>query len=283
MVRRPSIMSRQVIALLIPLTFILSFFLLPLGEIARASLRSGVPQGFVPDVFSNALYRRTINNTIYIGAVVSFATALLGVPAAYLLALTRSSVSRFLVLLVAASMWLSILVRSYAWTLLLQGGGFVASALFRLGIIHSPRSFLFTRGAVVTGMVHILLPYMIFLVWSSIQAEVREFRDLAYSLGASPMFYIFRVLLPQSFRGISGGIVLVFVLSIGFYITPELLGGGNGNTMMIGVLIDQQINSFGNWRAGAVLSSFMLASVAFIVLAGLLIPLFQGFWLVRER
>ena len=251
-------------AFMIPGSFLVVFLGIPLLKLFIVALSEKEATSAVAHFYFQPLYIRAFFNTLFISASVALACALFGAPTAYLLALSSPRRARLIFAIATASMWLSVLVRSYAWTVLLQKTGPLSMFLQLVGILDGPKSFLFTRGSVILGMCHILLPYMILIIWASIARDGGDLRQLAYILGASPWFYVSKVLLRQSIGGIVGGVVIVFILSLGFYITPELLGGGRGETMMMGVLIDQQVNSFGKWRSGGVLSLYLIGFVGLL-------------------
>jgi ABC-type spermidine/putrescine transport system, permease component I len=245
----------------------LLLFVLPILEILRIVLSSSTEfPGLIKHFATSPLYRSVFLNTLLIASEVTIGTLVVAYPIAFITAHTSKRVEKVLLGVTVASMWMSVLIRSYAWTVLLQANGPIGSMLYRVGVTAEPVSLLFTRTAVVVAMTHVLSPYMIFSVWSTTVARSRKQLLIAEAFGATRFLYFLRVFVPESFRGVIAGCALVFIFSLGFLITPELLGGGGGKTMMIGVLIDQQINELGNWTQGALLSSMLLIIVGALLL-----------------
>jgi putative spermidine/putrescine transport system permease protein len=110
-------------------------------------------------------------------------------------------------------------------------------------------------------MTHILLPFMVLILWSSLRRYGSDLERVASSLGAGRAVYLIRVFLPVSRSSIAAGTLLVFLLSVGFFITPALMGGGRGDTMMIAMLVEEQVNTLGRWRVGSALALLLMASV----------------------
>jgi len=152
--------------------------------------------------------------------------------------------------------WTSILVRSYSWMVLLGQEGIVNEALLASGAISEPMKLLNTRLAVYLGMIHILLPFMILPLYAVMRGIDRNLLRAAENLGAAPWAVFRRVFLPLSLPGVAAGCLLVFILSLGFYITPALLGGQKD--VMISMLIQQQVSQL-HWGFGATLALVLLA------------------------
>lgn len=154
--------------------------------------------------------------------------------------------------------WTSVLVRTYAWLVLLGRNGVINRQLLEWGVIDAPIPILHNTFGVLIGMVHVLLPYMIFPIYSSLLRIDPDLRRAAEGLGA-PAWRIFtRVTVPLAMPGVIAGCALVFVLSLGFFITPALLGGGR--VMMISMIIEQQIREFLDWPLAAALSTVLLVA-----------------------
>ena len=161
--------------------------------------------------------------------------------------------------------WTSILVRTYAWMILLGRNGVLNQTLLGAGMIDKPVALIFNTTGVVIGMVHVLLPYMVFPIYSAMLRVNRDLLLAAEGLGASGWSVFRRVFLPLTMPGVIAGTALVFILSLGFYITPALLGGGK--VIMIAVLIEQQVRQFLEWGFAAALSCLLLVvAVLFYVL-----------------
>jgi len=160
--------------------------------------------------------------------------------------------------LVLVPFWTSILVRLAAWIVLLQSGGLVNGALQGLGVIDQPLALLFNRIGVVVAMVHILLPFMILPLYSVMKGVPPTYLRAAVSLGSAPLAAFFRVYVPQTYPGIGAGALLVFILSIGYYVTPALLGGADDQ--MLSYYVAQYANVNVNWGMAAALGALLLAA-----------------------
>ncbi len=211
------------------------------------------------DVFGAALpmnaFIRVFGITLQIALVVTLITLLLGYPVAYALSSISPSRANLLMILVLIPFWTSILVRSYAWMVLLGQEGIINEALISSGIRTEPMQMLNTRLAVYLGMVHILLPFMILPLYAVMRGIDRNLPRAAENLGAPPAAVFRRIFLPLSLPGVAAGCLLVFILGLGFYITPALLGGQKD--VMISMLIQQQISQL-KWGFGAALALVLL-------------------------
>ncbi len=154
--------------------------------------------------------------------------------------------------------WTSVLVRTYAWMVLLGRSGIVNRLLRDWGLVEAPLPLLYNTAGVLVGMVHVLLPYMVFPIYAALLRIDQDLGRAAEGLGA-PAWRVFqRVTLPLSLPGVVAGCGLVFVLSLGFFITPALLGGGR--VIMISMLIEQQVREFLDWPFASALSAVLLAA-----------------------
>jgi ABC-type spermidine/putrescine transport system permease subunit I len=152
--------------------------------------------------------------------------------------------------------WTSVLVRTYAWMVLLGRSGVVNRMLRDWGLIEAPLPLLYNLGGVLIGMVHVLLPYMVFPIYAALLRIDPDLPRAAEGLGAPRLAIFRRVILPLSLPGVAAGCALVFVLSLGFFITPALLGGGR--VIMIAMLIEQQVRELLDWPLAAALSVVLL-------------------------
>lgn len=203
---------------------------------------------------SNA-YLRVLGITIQIALVVTIATLLLGYPVAYLLSSISMTKANLLMIFVLIPFWTSILIRSYAWMALLGKEGVVNSILINTGLASAPLQLLHTRLAIYIGMIHILLPFMILPLYSVMRGIDRNLMRAAENLGAPPGQVFRYIFFPLSLPGLGAGCLVVFILSLGFYITPVLLGGQRD--VMISMLIQQQVTQL-NWGFGAALALVLL-------------------------
>jgi putative spermidine/putrescine transport system permease protein len=200
-------------------------------------------------------YIRVFWITLQIAVVVTLCTLLLWYPVAYALSSVSPSRANLLMILVLIPFWTSILVRSYAWMVLLGQEGIINEALIASGVLSQPMQMLNTRLAVYLGMIHILLPFMILPLYAVMRGIDRNLLRAAGNLGAPPSAVFRRIFLPLSLPGIAAGCLLVFILSLGFYITPALLGGQRD--IMVSMLIQQQVSQL-NWGFGAALALVLL-------------------------
>jgi len=156
--------------------------------------------------------------------------------------------------------WTSLLVRTAAWVALLQKEGVVNDFLIWLGLIEAPVQLIFNRIGVYIAMVHILLPFMILPLYAVMRGVPQEHMRAAASLGAKPVAAFLTVYLPQTVPGLAGGSMLVFIIALGFYLTPSLVGGGSDQ--MLSYLVAQYGMATANWGMAAALALLLLACVA---------------------
>jgi putative spermidine/putrescine transport system permease protein len=203
------------------------------------------------------LYLAVFKRTFWISGVVTVLCFLFGYPVAYLLATLPAKYSARLLIFVIVPFWTSLLVRTTAWYVLLQPNGVVNSLLKGLGLTTHSIPLVFNRTGVLIGMTHILLPYMILANYAVMKGISPSFMRAALSLGSHPVEAFFRVYFPLTLPGVGAGTFLVFVLALGYYITPAMLGGG-GDTM-ISQLIAFQTQDQLNWGIAGALSLYLVA------------------------
>ena len=196
--------------------------------------------------------------TFHISIVVTLVCLLLGYPLAWWLASLPARPANVLMILVLVPFWTSILVRVAAWIVLLQSEGLVNRGLMGLGLINEPLALLFNRTGVVIAMVHILLPFMVLPLYSVMKSVPHTYLRAAVSLGSSPIAAFFRVYVPQTYPGIGAGSLLVFILAIGYYVTPALLGGADDQ--MLSYYIARYTNVEVNWGMACALGALLLAA-----------------------
>jgi putative spermidine/putrescine transport system permease protein len=229
-----------------------SFYLL-----AALDLEHG-PQGIVAVSPDRAVFRMVLWRTLSIALGTTIACLILGFPVALLLARTPPGRAGLLMLLVLLPFWTPLLVRIAAWIVLLQEHGVINNALTGLGLASHPLSLLYNRTAVYVAMTHVLLPYMILPLYSVMRGIPPSYMRAASSLGAPPWAAFRRVYLPQCLPGIGAGCLLVFILAIGYYITPALVGGAADQ--MVSSQIAFYTISTGNWGMAAALSAVLLVA-----------------------
>lgn len=232
------------------------FFLFPVVRMLGFSLEGGSFDWYAK-ALGEGLYLRVFWNTFEIALLVTFFCLLLGYPLGFLMATTTPLWATVGFIFVLLPLWTSVLVRTYAWMVLLGRNGVFNRLLIDAGIVEDPLPLLHNFTGVMIGMVHVLLPYMVLPVYGAVRRLDPAIVAAAEGLGASSWRIFWRIYLPLTLNGIFAGAVIVFVLSLGFYITPALLGGGR--VIMIAVLIEQQVRETLNWPFAAALSAVLLA------------------------
>ena len=196
--------------------------------------------------------------TFQISLVVTLCCLILGYPLAWWLASLNDRAANVLMILVLVPFWTSILVRVAAWMVLLQSEGLVNRGLIATGLIDAPLELLFNRTGVVIAMVHILLPFMILPLYSVMKSVPPTYQRAAVSLGSTPMAAFWRVYVPQTYPGMGAGALLVFILSIGYYVTPALVGGADDQ--MLSYYIARYTNVEINWGMACALGALLLTA-----------------------
>ena len=228
-------------------------YLLASVDLKRDAL--GQVERMAPD---QRVFGRILVRTFEISAIVTLCCLLLGYPLAYWLSTLPARQANILMILVLVPFWTSILVRVAAWIVLLQSAGLVNRALLATGIVDHPLALLFNRTGVIIAMVHILLPFMILPLYSVMKGVSPTYLRAAVSLGSRPAAAFFRVYVPQTYPGIGAGALLVFILSIGYYVTPALLGGADDQ--MLSYYIAQYTNVNVNWGMASALGALLLGA-----------------------
>jgi len=248
------------------LAVVLVAFVLPLVVLLHESLFVPAPTlEHYRRLFGEPLYLRVIWRTFRIAAVVTLATLVLAYPLAWLMTRAKGWVLAVLVGCVLLPLWTSVLVRTYAWTVLLQRNGVLNQMLMEVGAIDAPVKMLYTEAAVVAAMTHVLLPFMELPIWASLRAIPRDLIQAASLLGATPLQTFREVVWPLSLPGVSSGCLMVFLLGLGFFVTPMLIGGPQ--QLMVATLISQQVRELLNWPfAGALVGFLLLVTCALVLL-----------------
>ena len=201
-------------------------------------------------------YLITLGSTFELSFLVTIICILLGYPLAYVIAQARPRIAAVLLLLVLFPIWTSLLVRCYAWLVLLQRRGLINTWLSDLGLIDGPLRLVHNFTGTTIGMVHIMLPFMVLPLYASMRAINPDYMRAAANLGASPVKAFWQIFVPLSLPGLAAGIVIVFVLCLGFYVTPALLGGGR--VMMWSMQIERNVSYYGDWGAASALGVVLL-------------------------
>lgn len=267
---------RAVWMLLPAAILLLIFFVLPYFSIAAMSLREASTRAVHGEGWTLVHYTGALSDpfiltilwrTVVIGAVVTFLALLLGYPIAYHLAYSRSRWTSLLYVCVLSPLLVGLVVRTFAWMIILSNNGVANQTLMALGLIGRPIQLLNTQLGVVIALTHVFLPFVILPLLGNLQAIGPDLAMAARSLGGSRLRTFLKVTLPLSMPGIQAGTILVFVLSISAYVTPALLGGVQGRTMS--VLVVQYLIDHFRWPAGAALA-LILAMVALVAVVAYL-------------
>ena len=257
--RIPTPRNLAAILLTAPLIlYMLVFYALPVAAMLLRSVDS--PQWSLDNyrqLAQDPVFFQVFWITLRTAFIVTVGTLLLGYPVALALVHLRRGPAALVLVLVLLPFWTSVLVRSYAWMVLLGRHGLINEALAAAGLIDAPIKLLNTSLAVRLAMIHILLPYMILPIASVLRQIDPALPRAAAGLGATPTGVFRQVVLPLSMPGVAAGVLLVFVLCLGFYITPALVGGPRD--MLLSMLIAQQVDLI-NWPYAACLSATLLAA-----------------------
>jgi len=248
----PPVVSLLLVGPLIAL--LLVGFVYPVARLVQLSFADGT-EPYVRLV-EGELYISVLTDTILISAAVATLCLLLGYPVALAMARLRRKASLLVTACVFVPLWTSVLIRSYAWVVLFQRNGLVNDLLQALGLTDGPLRLLYTQGAVILAMTHVLLPFAILPIQATLRSLPADLTRAASNLGATPIRAFLLITLPLSLPGVFAGTLLCFVLALGFYITPALVGGPN--SMMMATLIGQQTLVVLDWPFAAALSTLLL-------------------------
>lgn len=238
--------------------FIAALFVYPLLDVVVISFTDPtLSLANYREFFSSPLYSRVLGNTFWFAFVVTLICLVLGYPLAYVIVRYGGTLGFTLLLVVAMSFWTSFLVRTYSWLVILGNKGPVTRLLAWVGFEPVPQ-ILFNSFASTLGMVHILIPYMVLSIYAAMQKIDPNHLRAAASLGATPFQGFRTVFLPLSLPGVVNGCTLVFIICLGFYVTPVLLGGPRDQ--MIAGLIGEQIEELLEWGFASAMAVVLLAT-----------------------
>lgn len=245
------------------LAWLALFFAAPLLMVAAYSVMpaapfGGVARGFTLEAYArlaDPLYAGIVWRTLWLATVTTLVSLLLGYPVAYVIA-RSGRWRRWLLLLVVLPFWTSFLVRTYAMIFLLRDTGLVNTLLLKLGLIQAPLTLLYTPGAVLAGLVYGYLPFAVLPIYAALEKLDPTLLEAATTLGAPPRTAFFRVTLPLSMPGVVAAALLVFIPSLGSFLTPDLLGGAK--TSLLGNLIQAQFTTARDWPFGSAASLLLL-------------------------
>jgi putative spermidine/putrescine transport system permease protein len=246
------------------LVMLVILYFVPLGNVLLTSVTDPKPGlGNYGLLFTSSSVHRTLITTLRIAAITTFFALLLGYVVAYATRAATSRRQRLMLFAVLLPFWISVLVRSFAWIALLGTQGPLNQALLGMGLIDEPLALVRNETGVLIGMIHIMLPYAILTLYANMRGIDIGLVAAARSLGASRGQAFRLVFLPLTRPGLIGAGTLVFILSLGFFVTPALLGGGK--VLMVAEYVAVQINDTLRWGLGTMLAATLMIAV----LAGL--------------
>lgn len=250
-----------IVFFLVPILLVLiySFYGFANGQMIREFTLDNYIRAFETDI-----YRQVLFKSLRYGFITSLVCLLVAYPVAYALARSTYKRKELLFLLLIIPFWTSIVVRTFAWKIMLGSNGFVNFSLRELGLIDLPIRFLYTETAVIVGLVHVFLPFMILPLYAVLEKMDPVLEEAAQDLGAGRLRTFLRVTLPLSLPGISTGCLLVFLLTVGSYLTPDILGGP-GELMISNVIRAEYYVTF-NWPFGGALATIFLALTLLVIL-----------------
>jgi putative spermidine/putrescine transport system permease protein len=216
------------------------------------------------DVLTDSSLWQVLLHTFVLAGEVAGICVVAGYPVAYAMLQAPARAKRIMLALLILPLWTSTLVRAFAWMVILGRTGVVNRLLLGAGLIDQPLVLLYSRFAVLVGLVHVMLPYFILPLYGVMQRIDRRLLEAAGSLGAAQRVAFWLVFLPLSLGGVAGGAILVFILTIGFFVTPALLGGLRDVTYV--TLIEQQVNTTMDWKAASAMAVVLFAATLVLVL-----------------
>jgi spermidine/putrescine transport system permease protein len=257
--------------LLPPATALFFFFVVPLMMVLAVSFASRGTYGGIEWTATlvnytsilDSLYLRVFWRSLWIAVLTTVICLLLGFPLAYLIARAPKRWQSLLLLLIIIPFWTNFLVRTYAWMFILRTEGLLNTSLLEIGVIDQPLNLLFTDTAVIIGLVYGYLPFMVLPLYAALERLDPAMIEAAEDLYANSRRVFTRVILPLAKPGVVAGCLLVFIPTIGAYVTPDLLGGAR--TLMIGNLIQQQYLIVRDWPFGSALSFVLMGGVLLAV------------------
>jgi putative spermidine/putrescine transport system permease protein len=248
-------------ALIMPaLLLMTAFYIAPILQVLAISVTEPQPGlGNYERLFTSESVQRVIGTTLRIGVITTAIALLLGYVLAYRIAMSGPRAQRWWLLAVLVPLWISVLVRAFAWVTLLRRQGLVNQGLLAAGVIEQPLALVWNELGIVIGMVHYMVPYAVLPMLSSMREIDPRVLTAARGLGAGRIRTFLRIFLPLSLPGVIAAGVLVFIFSLGFYITPALLGGGK--TLMVAEWIKLQILDLIRWGLGAMMATVLVVAI----------------------
>ncbi len=248
------------------LLFLAVFFIYPVSRMLLLGFSGGASAlARYHELWATGLYRHVLAETFRISMTVTIACLLLGYPVAYTLATAPPRRANLLLILVITPFWISILARSFTWMVLLQRAGVVNQLLLALHVVRAPVPLVYNLLGVYIGMIHILLPFMILSLYAVMRGIDPSLLRAAGNLGASDWQAFRRVFFPLSLPGVAAGSLMLFVVGLGFFITPALLGGGKVTT--VAMLIEAYIHQAFDWGLASALALVLLVATVLVFVA----------------
>jgi ABC-type spermidine/putrescine transport system permease subunit I len=220
--------------------------------------KSGLTLAHYRDLASTPVYLQVLGNTFRVSVVATVANVLLGYPLAYWMRRLSPRWRIVAIALVVLPFWVSILVRTYAWIVVLGNAGILNRTLQWLGLTSGPVAFLYNELGVTIGMANVLLPFLVLPLYAAMIRIDDRLLLAGASLGASPRVIFWRIFFPLTLPALGAGTLLVFILCLGFYVTPAILGGGK--VPMIASLLEILINQLPRWETASAVSTILLAA-----------------------
>jgi putative spermidine/putrescine transport system permease protein len=261
--------NTSMLLLLAPaLVVVVVLLILPLCWLALQSVQTedGFSLANYLRIFQERIYWDTFSLTFKISFMVTVLSIFLGFPIAYAASRLQGFWANLILICVIIPFWTSVLVRSYAWLVLLQRRGLVNQTLLDLGIIDQPLNLMHNTTGTVIGTLHVMLPFMVLPLYSVMRKIPQDLLQASESLGAKPFYTFRRVFLPMAAPGVMAGSILVFVICLGFFITPELLGGGR--TILVSMLVQRNVELYHAWGAASAVGLVLLL-VVFLIFWGI--------------
>jgi putative spermidine/putrescine transport system permease protein len=260
---RPNPYWLLLVPLLAPLVLL---YLLPLAQILWISVADPSPGlGNYERLLTSPALRRVLLTTLRIGALTTVVALALGYLVAYVMVQAGPRHRAWITAFVLVPFWVSVLVRAFAWLTILRTEGLLNEALIGAGLIAQPLALARNELGVVVGMVHYMVPYAVLPLYANMRGIDPRLADASRSLGAGAFTTFRRIFLPLSLPGIAAAGVLVFIFSLGFFVTPAILGGGR--TVMIAEYVSVQVLQTVRWGVGTMMASVLLLTVALLLLA----------------
>jgi ABC-type spermidine/putrescine transport system permease subunit I len=246
--------------------FLVALLIVPVGQLIASSFTD--PEGALINyqrILTEPAYLKVVYRTLTLSAETAIACLILGFPLAYQLTTAKPAIKTLILLCILIPFWTNLLVRSYGWIVLLNPQGIINTALKHLGLINDSLPLVYNVTGVLIGMTQIMLPYMVLPLAAVMSRLDPSVMRAARSLGASPISAFLNVYLPLTLPGAVGGCVLVFMISLGFFVVPAMLGGPR--ELFLAQLIEFNVNQTLNWPFAGTLAAVLLLST--LILYGL--------------